>query len=543
MSKLQKKFKPYFPYVLPSFLLFYIFYVAKYYFILFQTIKQPLVLVLIPTWLFSILLLSKNKIMGYSISKKIKEKIVLYSLFITFLISYNLIFSSNLPLILAQTPQQCVDDSDCGPGLTCLNGVCTECECSKHSDCSTGVCSTEEGYECRRYYPKSCDGCVCIDSPVYVVDDSCTNLCESEYCKDGECVPATCKLCGFPTFGGCWRKMKDNNCNDIDWYDFAGATPSGRACGIGPSHISHLDYMTLWGAWCPSSDAIWKKIDCYSWPSGSEGDICKIWWVDISGIHAAQGYFDPDDKACIINCDGKKEAMEGYDKDYCGSSSIGDGRCEEACGAPSECDEEYPNSYHDTDGDGYTELYCTSGCEANFCNVNSECDKGSLNFVCYNDVDSSGNGHWNWGLVYSLDEDGSPWQECFDGYDNDCDGKRDCVDDRCRRVKNPETGDVCCQTDDDCPIRYNVKGKCVDNICKWERCRTDNDCPSGQKCYCGVCSATFTSAGCDENECCNREYGGTGVGDCVNEGHTYNNKYLCISSQMITSSGGIQPGV
>ena len=106
-----------------------------------------------------------------------------------------------------------------------------------------------------------------------------------------------------------------------------------------------------------------------------------------------------------------------------------------------------------------------------------KCDEGSLNFVCYNEVDSSGNGHWNWGLAFSLYEDGDPWQKCFDGY--------------------------------------------------------DNDCPSGQKCYCGVCSATFTSAGCDENECCNREYGGTGVGECVDEGTPYGN-YICISEIFIS---------
>ena len=54
---------------------------------------------------------------------------------------------------------------------------------------------------------------------------------------------------------------------------------------------------------------------------------------------------------------------------------------------------------------------------------------------------------------YSL-EDGLPWQECFDGVDNDCDGLKDCADPGCKGVRNPDTGVKCCQNSSDCPS-YN----------------------------------------------------------------------------------------
>ena len=88
---------------------------------------------------------------------------------------------------------------------------------------------------------------------------------------------------------------------------------------------------------------------------------------------------------------------------------------------------------------------------------------------------------------------------------------------------------------DDCPVRYGENGKCdspsgKDNpkttnpqythTCWWkEKYYSDAECPSGQKCYCGVCSETFTSEGCDENKYCNREYENRKeIGECVDEG-------------------------
>jgi len=94
-----------------------------------------------------------------------------------------------------------------------------------------------------------------------------------------------------------------------------------------------------------------------------------------------------------------------------------------------------------------------------------------------------------------------------------------------------------CCSDANCPANdQNVKGKCDTSgsvtgtpyTCYWYPCGSDSDCVSGTYCYCGNCSSSFTSSGCDSNQCCNRGYGGSGIGKCVPAGTTYSN-YLCVS--------------
>ena len=96
-------------------------------------------------------------------------------------------------------------------------------------------------------------------------------------------------------------------------------------------------------------------------------------------------------------------------------------------------------------------------------------------------------------------EDGLPWQECFDGVDNDCDGLKDCADPGCKGVRNPDTGTICCQNNSNCP-GYNstthtkLVCECLDSskcnitgssyTCKpKERCLSNSDCDSGWCCY------------------------------------------------------------
>jgi hypothetical protein len=126
---------------------------------------------------------------------------------------------------------------------------------------------------------------------------------------------------------------------------------------------------------------------------------------------------------------------------------------------------------------------------------------------------------------------------------NDCDGSKDCADYGCRGVRNPNTGVICCQSDSDCPSKNNIKGKCdgpygTDDpytpgytyTCYWKPCKSDDECVSGTYCYCGVCSPSFTSAGCDPGKCCDRGYGGTNVYQCVSKGTIRNIgsvSYLC----------------
>jgi hypothetical protein len=110
-------------------------------------------------------------------------------------------------------------------------------------------------------------------------------------------------------------------------------------------------------------------------------------------------------------------------------------------------------------------------------------------------------------------------------------------------MQNPNTGAICCQSYSDCPANDGIEGKCdspygTDNpktpgytyTCYWKPCKFDDKCVSGTYCYHGVCNSTFTSAGCPDRQCCNRGYGGSGVGQCVSRGTIKNigyASYLC----------------
>ena len=71
---------------------------------------------------------------------------------------------------------------------------------------------------------------------------------------------------------------------------------------------------------------------------------------------------------------------------------------------------------------------------------------------------------------------------------------------------------------------------CSDNTCQINcgggQCSKDADCSSGEKCYCGVCSSSWINGKCASDKCCNRGYGGGGIGSCVSAGTIYEN-YLC----------------
>jgi hypothetical protein len=314
--------------------------------------------------------------------------------------------------------------------------------------------------------------------------------------------------------------MKDSNCNDIDWYDFRHGI--GIECGIGVSHELHYDYIG-YGSWCPTTEAMWKQIGCNKWPSGNEGDDCKVW----AGPLSREGKWDPDDKACIIKCNGAIESTDSDARDYCGNSGSGDGKCEQACGADEACDEKYPGIFYDTNNDGYDDLYCDSSCKAHFCNSGTECTSMAGRTCQYYWSFSSKKATWWWSTTI-FPEDGYPVEECFDNHDNDCNGYKDCADSGCAGKTNPNTGVTCCQSDSDCP-GYDPNTH-LKYYCECDKSGCSIYVIENPSYTCKTKGKCSTSSDCDSSYCCDWNYGGTGECKGIGNITSYGGKsYLCVA--------------
>jgi len=302
-------------------------------------------------------------------------------------------------------------------------------------------------------------------------------------------------------------------------------------------------------------DATWDATPSY------EGQVCKKrWgadcgWLSLFGWQPLggekEGRWDPDSGYCVI-CDGKIE-IERFD---CSGDYSGDNKCEHACGADPDCDERSPGIPFSKPS-SLDDFLCTSDCNLKICSNNTACTS-SMGYKCtyrwhYSPPDYYALWEWISTTQFSQDsnsyEDGSPWHECFDGVDNDCDDNKDCKDPQCAGKRKEGTTEICCQYDSDCPPQNNIKGKCDSPLgsdnpdtagytyrCYWKPCARDADCVPGTYCYCGVCSSTHTSAGCPAGQCCNKGYGyfDIGSGECVDKGTIYNSdgvSYLCDPPQ------------
>ncbi|MBS7631675.1 hypothetical protein KEJ47_08955, partial [Candidatus Bathyarchaeota archaeon] len=168
-------------------------------------------------------------------------------------------------------------------------------------------CPSTSSYDCRS---DSCSSNDVISSYALVKKVSGTGT-YSVSANVENCVNANCKMCGSPTFNDiwswnyCWRKMKDSNCNNLDWYDFHGDLGTAfPKCGVGTSQAQHYDdFVSYYGfdVWCPEPEVMWKNIKCGGeWPSGNDGDTCKVWFLCFPNICYREGVWDPDDGYCII---------------------------------------------------------------------------------------------------------------------------------------------------------------------------------------------------------------------------------------------------
>ena len=179
-----------------------------------------------------------------------------------------------------------------------------------------------------------------------------------------------------------------------------------------------------------------------------------------------------------------------------------------------------------------------------------------------------------WGSPSGSDEDGDPWQECFDGHDNDCDGDTDCGDSGCEFVLNDDHTKVCFAGEekvcDSSSCGEMISNGITTYYCvydpssgwKWSGsrpsgfCCSDDDCsgydpdthtkmvcdcPSGSCSYpappqgsddytCKALPSCSDNSQCDPNYCCVDDPNGPkpGTGKCVGKGiYSDNPKYLC----------------
>jgi hypothetical protein len=209
MSKGQKKHDLTIFYILfPPLLAFIFIYFYPIYTIFQIFLSKPIILFLIPTWLSTFFISFTKKLAKIKVTKEIREKVLFYSIFITFLVLYFHFFKGST-LILAQTsPYVCSDDYHCPAdqrycdGDTfvfvdyyCLNGICKSTTTRTNCNAFDGpVCYGEELLVYRDWF---CDVLGCnfmITSQVH-----CNNYdgyyCEGSrrvyrdyYCTSGSCA-------------------------------------------------------------------------------------------------------------------------------------------------------------------------------------------------------------------------------------------------------------------------------------------------------------------------------------------------------------------
>jgi len=270
---------------------------------------------------------------------------------------------------------------------------------------------------------------------------------------------------------------------------------------------------------------MWREIKCGGgWPSGSDGDWCKVWWLDWTGWKWRQGVWDPDQGYCIITSgqapnngctDDRRESTASGIADLCPGNTAGDGKCEQACGADASCDEKDTGDTCGTNG------RCASYC---LCCEGSDSDGGKVYTVkgttsgYYQGSCQSFNDTcvWELGKLYLQEYFISDRRINSELYDcsQRTDGSIRCIDGRCG-----------CMYDSDCPPNdKNIVGRCCSP--------SGTGCPNRQYDYtCKYKESCGDRFDCIENYCCSAEIGITpGVCEPLSTVKTLTSKsYLCVA--------------
>ena len=272
----------------------------------------------------------------------------------------------------------------CDSELDCIDGYPCDCdaECSS-SCCCIGVCYTSCPCPTCTSNPDGCDGLVLDCDDGYSCD--CDAECIGGYCCSGVCSSSPCSAtttsststttttlppgetrcsgfcsnCYSPAYSdsSLTTKIGEVSCQDCNVWTSCGTTD--RVCYM--KYVSNTYYWkhtnnNIYYCDGSSGSSVYQLKDCINFPSGSDGDECYVTWRVISppGAYWRKGVWDSYENKCLITdgspgsgpvggCDwtNRRETTTVDVADTCGARASGDGECEEACGAPSDLDEEF----------------------------------------------------------------------------------------------------------------------------------------------------------------------------------------------------------
>ncbi|MEM5802983.1 MAG: hypothetical protein QXO57_03450 [Candidatus Aenigmatarchaeota archaeon] len=169
---------------------FYFIYLFNFHLIFYPLIVQkPFIFSLFILWMFTFFIVTKEKILHFKIRADLKEKILFYSIFISFILIYYFIFSLDIPIIVAQTP--------CVPGNVCWEGTCS---------LPSGLCGRST--RSVKVYDQNCE------CKIEGYQECWVDCPEGKVCKDNRCVaPGSCRSdsdcppCG-QTYTQCYGNYK-----------------------------------------------------------------------------------------------------------------------------------------------------------------------------------------------------------------------------------------------------------------------------------------------------------------------------------------------
>ena len=349
------------------------------------------------------------------------------------------------------------------------------------------------------------------------------------------------RVCGFDkddTDGWiCLVEKVDNPCSGNEYLGSSGSCGSGddyfdNKCYAYASKGAYTD-----GSECLTSRSVCRNNKCPNYNSWN-GHTCHfadgaaVWGG--ASCHSKKGKWNAYEKACVqCNSDHTRKYLLAKGSTRCWNYDAsgwqqyscayeGAGTCDYGCGADIECNRKSPDTFYDTNSDDYKDLYCSDYCYAYKCNSDNECtSKGDRTCIWY--IDGNGNGHWYWYPSTSpYTEDGSPWQECFDKHDNDCDKAGDCADSGCDCVLNGDHTHIC------------ANGQ--DNVCNSGNCGKSVTCKSGKTYYCVYTSSEgwHWSTSKPSNFCCVND-------DCGYDSNTHIKGYCDLSSYTCKYASSCDP--